>query len=685
MSRRNGRARSWHGLSRRARALTLLALAGAALALACQPPEEPREISLTPAWQAPGDKIPTGVGWADVDGNGWQDLVITQGLDARFGRNHVYFNHEGTLAAEPGWTSADTLPSGNLALGDFDSDGDPDLVATSMGNLAGEAELYPHCIYMNEGGTFEEAAGWKTPPTTAFSCALGDPDGDGDLDIAFGGGLSAVDTTKCRYMQASIWLNEGGRFGDAPGWQSAESRIFTEVCFGDVNGDGWQDLAASGRPFGVVLFMNHGGTLERMPSWAKDDITGGCQMAFGDVDGDGYPELAIGEVGEYGSGGGRFILLKNDGGTLRREPLWTCSGHPEPAAVAWADVDADGDLDLGAGGWNEHVGVFENVGGTLSDDYVWSHTPGWLEQIAWGDYDRDGIVRRTKRLRGDGQRHFFDLGEKAIVSLDRVSVAGRDLALDEYCGDPAEGWISVADAPADGAELTVDYTASTRLDLAATSTRRTRVYRNVPQVIPSDVKVLVLVDDQFGANLNFDSSYFLLGKLDNNILNHFKRYGWEVTTAAVEAHVDSCAESGEAFGSPSFDVDMLLADVRDVGAWDVVMVAPGSAHAGLLASEDALRVLRAAREEGLVIAGWCKGSQVLAAAGLLEGKRVVGNADQRELLEKAGATFVGNDHVPVIDGDLVTVVRSSHHRTDGCEAMATAVNANARWRARHGL
>ena len=236
----------------------------------------------------------------------------------------------------------------------------------------------------------------------------------------------------------------------------------------------------------------------------------------------------------------------------------------------------------------------------------------------------------------------------------------------------AKHFFDLREAPPAGSTLLVEYDQSTNLDLAVTTLGKIRIYENRPQEIPRDVRVLVLLDDQFGANVNFDTEHFLLGHLDNNILKHFERYGWQVTLTALKARVDSCSASAEQLGSRSITVDTLLSDIVDVGCYDVLSVMPGSSHSALLHSTRALAMIREAARRGLVVSAWCRGVRVLAAAGVLDHRRIVGHADYRQEYEQAGAIFLGDDHPPVIDGNIVTAVRSRYYRTEACEAIAAA-------------
>ena len=112
-----------------------------------------------------------------------------------------------------------------LDTGDLDGDGDLDaVVAKGSGQ--------PETVWLNDG------SGDLTPhPTTpsfggddSFDIALGDLDGDGDLDAVVANGLGQAQT---------VWLNDGaGNFAaqsDTPDFGEGSSSC---VVLGDLDGDG---------------------------------------------------------------------------------------------------------------------------------------------------------------------------------------------------------------------------------------------------------------------------------------------------------------------------------------------------------------------------------------------------------------------------------------------------------------
>jgi len=426
-------------------------------------------LSPSPVWQAGASDIPTGIGWADIDGDGWHDLIAANGVDYAYKSNKAYFNEAGVISGTPGWVSADQQPSGNLCTGDLDNDGDQDVVVSNLGYFFSGFPPLPSVVYYNDNG-LSASPGWFSLDANSFSCATGDPDGDGDLDIAFAQGNSA----SLSLQRSMMYINDGGSFGSSPGWQTDSLYYGVDVAFGDVDLDGDLDLALGGRNMGIALFRNDGGVLAATPTWQTHSIIGGRQIAFGDVNGDGYPELAVAEMGDNAGYLGAFFLFENHNGELDLVPSWSCNIYGEPSALAWGDIDGDGDLDLAAGGWNSHLGVFENTGGTLTDSYAWSYSSVSqfsVQAIALADFDEDLLTDTLEIFIGDGEKKLFTTRTKPVHEISSVALNSVPLGLDQYCCDPLEGWVSLSTPPQPGDSLSIRTTFSRDLDLAVTADR----------------------------------------------------------------------------------------------------------------------------------------------------------------------------------------------------------------------
>jgi hypothetical protein len=124
--------------------------------------------------------FPMSVAWGDIDNDGDQDLYAGNLYGMA---NNLYENlGDGTFRVMDGGRA--TLDAGSsyaVTFGDLDNDADLDLVVANWG---GASE-----IYLNNGaGHFEQVAStaFRRSIQYAASLALGDYDGDGDLDILIG-------------------------------------------------------------------------------------------------------------------------------------------------------------------------------------------------------------------------------------------------------------------------------------------------------------------------------------------------------------------------------------------------------------------------------------------------------------------------------------------------------------------
>lgn len=164
---------------------------------------------------------------------------------------------------------------------------------------------------------------------------IGDFNGDGVDDIAVwhsATGVCAVALhTGTALVPAGNWLSAGDRF---QGWHAAA---------GDWNGDGLDDLVlwdpASGR---FATAYNEEGKFQ-YPVLLAEDLRAGANRVpcFGDVNGDGLDDIAV-----WDRPSGSWQVWINDGAEFQDAGIWLLHEPDEASCALLADIDGDGRADL---------------------------------------------------------------------------------------------------------------------------------------------------------------------------------------------------------------------------------------------------------------------------------------------------------------------------------------------------
>jgi len=234
----------------------------------------------------------------DIDGDGFDDLLLTSGEGLRLFRCLPEGRFEDVTEA----AGLGGLEHVNVGLfADFDNDGDQDLF---LGRFYGA-----NLLFQNDGsGAFQDVtpdSGLGGDDMTAVACAL-DADGDGLLDLYLGRFLDA----KVEVPDAILYTRNGAknklyrglgklRFEDVSAASGADDAGLTlGVGAADYDEDGDQDLYLSNDYGRNVFLRNRGdGTFEDV---ALDNgtlaISGGMSVSWGDVDGDGRLDLYVSSI-----------------------------------------------------------------------------------------------------------------------------------------------------------------------------------------------------------------------------------------------------------------------------------------------------------------------------------------------------------------------------------------------------
>ncbi len=330
------------------------------------------------AAQATGTN-PIAISVTDVNSDGYPDVVAFDSPTASTGAVAVLLgNGDGSLQTAQ-LASQSFAPGTLAAVADFNRDGKPDLALTQQ--TANKVSLLLNNTLPTQYPDGRSYASIRKLTNgygnMADGVAVGDFNKDGLLDIA----VSYLSDNVVRVL-----LNNGNGFSPATAYSTGKQPYW--VASGDLNGDGYPDLVTANTTDGTISVLLNSGKSGNGTFGAAATYTVGkqpYQVAIGDVNNDGYPDLAVTNYGANTV----TILFGSKAGTFTAQPtLSTCAN---PYGVGIGDFAHNGYPSVAVTCYSSaQLEVFPNNGnGTFGTPFM-TATDKNPSSLVVGDFNRDG-------------------------------------------------------------------------------------------------------------------------------------------------------------------------------------------------------------------------------------------------------------------------------------------------------
>jgi hypothetical protein len=261
--------------------------------------------------------------FADYDNDGDQDILIQSFADVNYMGDvallHLYRNNNGSF--ENINLGLRGVCFGKAVWGDYDHDGDPDIFVTGASNVnqvsgssSGDSPFTK--VYLNSNGSFSDANVALVQVASFPDIALGDYDSDGDLDLA----ISGQDQSG---LVAKIYRNDNGSYTDIVALLTGVHNVSMKWGDYDNDGDldlvitGQESLSAGASPL-TKLYINNGGTFEEAYFNSIFPGIGIGSVSWSDYDNDSDLDMML--IGEASNMKGLGNLVSNESSVINTPP-----------------------------------------------------------------------------------------------------------------------------------------------------------------------------------------------------------------------------------------------------------------------------------------------------------------------------------------------------------------------------